>query len=412
MAFQPTLFRGNPLRLIPAATINAQVGTTYTYAEADAGQIVTHSNAGAITATIPANSTTAYPIGCYIIAIQIGAGQLTIAGAGGVTITSASGNFTVSAQYGVAVLRKTGTDTWRLSGDVTPTSNVIARTTGGTISGTVSKTDAWSFTVPAGKLSTNKCLAVELLAEFSSVSTTHVLTVEVSYGGTVLWSDATTAQTAVSPANHPVYFRLLLAANNSTSAQVLSGLVSMGTAAATTTGEGDLAAIFANATGFNTPVRGTATADSTANQTFKISITLAATTNTSFITTYGIAYLEGEGQKGDTGSVGPTGTGAGSLPENPLGGRSSTSDTPLSTDSGCETTLSNASAITCTIPSSSYLTAGQIAFYRQIGAGAVTFVAGGGVTLDGTSLVTRGQFSVVAVRCISTTHFVLVGDTA
>lgn len=411
MAFLPRIFRGNPIKSIPAADVNAQVGTTYTYAESDAGQVVTHSNAGAIAATVPPNSSVAYPIGCYIVAIQIGAGAITFTPGAGVTLNSSTGNLTTPAANSIVVLRKTGTNTWQLSGDLTLTSNVVARTTGGTVSGTVSKTDAWSFTVPGNKLGSNKSLIVELLAEFFSGTTTHTLTIEVSYGGTVLWSDVSTLQTAVAT-NHPVWLRLVLAANNSTSAQVLGGLVSMGSAAATTTGEGDLATVIASATGFNTPIRGTAAKDSTADQTYKISITLSATTNTSFITTYGIAYLQGEGQKGDTGAVGPTGTGAGSLPENPLGGRTSTSDTPLSTDSGVETTLSNASAITCTIPSSSYLTAGQIAFYRQIGAGAVTFVAGGGVTLDGTSLVTRAQFSVVAVRCISTTHFVLVGDTA
>lgn len=102
---------GAPGEATPLA-INAQTGTTYTFVAADAGKLVTHSNAAAITATVPANATTAFPVGTQIILEQIGAGVLTVAAAGGVTI---NGRLTAPYQYGVVVLRKIATDTWLIA---------------------------------------------------------------------------------------------------------------------------------------------------------------------------------------------------------------------------------------------------------------------------------------------------------
>lgn len=57
-------------------TVNAQTGTTYTFVSGDCGNIVTLSNASAITATIPATLA----VGCVISAFQIGAGQAALNG--------------------------------------------------------------------------------------------------------------------------------------------------------------------------------------------------------------------------------------------------------------------------------------------------------------------------------------------
>ena len=97
--------------------INAQTGTTYTTVLADQSKLVTLTNASAITVTIPANSSVAYPVGTKIDFAQLGAGQVTFAGAGGVTV-NATPTLKLRAQYSAATCIKTATDTWLLVGDL------------------------------------------------------------------------------------------------------------------------------------------------------------------------------------------------------------------------------------------------------------------------------------------------------
>ena len=103
--------------VVSQVSINAQTGTTYTTVLADQSKLVTLNNASAITLTIPANSSVAYPIGTQIDLSQFGAGQVTVAGAGGVTVNSASG-LKLKSQYSSASCIKVGTDTWLLVGDL------------------------------------------------------------------------------------------------------------------------------------------------------------------------------------------------------------------------------------------------------------------------------------------------------
>lgn len=107
---------------LPIATskvqINAQTGTTYTLALADAGYLVTLSNAAAIAVTVPLNSSVAFPIGTQVLLTQLGAGQVTVAGASGVTVQNKNGLKT-SGTYAVISLIKIASDTWLLGGDAT-----------------------------------------------------------------------------------------------------------------------------------------------------------------------------------------------------------------------------------------------------------------------------------------------------
>lgn len=98
--------------------INPQTGTTYTVALTDNNTILLLSNAGAITLTVPANATTACPIGFVCYPAQTGAGQVTVAAAGGVTVRTAA-SLTTRAQYSLLGLVKTDTNTWLLYGDMT-----------------------------------------------------------------------------------------------------------------------------------------------------------------------------------------------------------------------------------------------------------------------------------------------------
>jgi hypothetical protein len=97
---------------------NAQVGTTYTLALTDAGDVVTLTNGSAITVTVPLNSSVAFPIGTQITLAQMGAGQVTVAGAVGVTVYSADSFLSLRTQYSSGTLIKTATNTWLLIGDL------------------------------------------------------------------------------------------------------------------------------------------------------------------------------------------------------------------------------------------------------------------------------------------------------
>lgn len=107
-----------------ALALNAQTGTTYTFALTDSNNtLVTASNGSAQTYSIPTNASVAFPIGAQINIIQIGAGQVTINAVTSGTTTVASAGATSTApklrtQYSMATLIKVATDTWYVVGDI------------------------------------------------------------------------------------------------------------------------------------------------------------------------------------------------------------------------------------------------------------------------------------------------------
>jgi hypothetical protein len=98
--------------------INAQTGTTYTFVLTDIGTLVTLTNASAITATVPPNSSVAFPIGATIPILQLGAGLVTVAAGAGVTVSQVAGSLALLGQYSKAYLTKVAVNTWTLNGDV------------------------------------------------------------------------------------------------------------------------------------------------------------------------------------------------------------------------------------------------------------------------------------------------------
>ena len=79
--------------------------------------VIEISKATGVTLTIPTNATTAFPVGTSIDVIQVGAGQITIAGAAGVTVNATPG-LKLRAQWSSATLFKRATDTWIVMGDL------------------------------------------------------------------------------------------------------------------------------------------------------------------------------------------------------------------------------------------------------------------------------------------------------
>ena len=100
-------------------SLNAQTGTTYTLVAADASyKLVTASNAGAITVTVPPSIFTT---GDVVNLQQIGAGQVTFAQGAGVTITSTGATATapkLRAQYSACSIICTASNTFTVIGDI------------------------------------------------------------------------------------------------------------------------------------------------------------------------------------------------------------------------------------------------------------------------------------------------------
>lgn len=96
---------------------NAITTTTYIPVLADNGKLVTLNNAGAITLTVPTNTSVSYATGAQINILQLGAGQVTVVGDTGVTVYATPGA-KLRAQYSAATLIKLDTNTWLLTGDL------------------------------------------------------------------------------------------------------------------------------------------------------------------------------------------------------------------------------------------------------------------------------------------------------
>lgn len=98
--------------------INTQTGTTYTLVAGDLNDLVTMSNAGAITLTVPPSVFSANDT---INIAQIGAGQVTLAQGAGVTINSNGATATapkLRVQYSSASIICTASNTFLVVGDI------------------------------------------------------------------------------------------------------------------------------------------------------------------------------------------------------------------------------------------------------------------------------------------------------
>lgn len=99
-------------------TFNAQTGTTYTLVSGDVNKLVTLSNAGAITLTVPNG---VFTVGQQINIQQIGAGQVTVASDGTTVLTSTGATSTapkLRAQYSAATIICTSSNNFTVIGDL------------------------------------------------------------------------------------------------------------------------------------------------------------------------------------------------------------------------------------------------------------------------------------------------------
>lgn len=90
----------------------------YTLVIGDAGLELKCENTSALNITIPPNASIPFPVGTTIIIFRDGAGAVNLVAGGGVTINSRDSLLSIGNQYSGVTIEKTGTDTWRLFGDL------------------------------------------------------------------------------------------------------------------------------------------------------------------------------------------------------------------------------------------------------------------------------------------------------
>lgn len=112
---------------------NGNTDYLYTYQQMVLGQIATYTGDHTLALTdirtiiemdaattnqliIPLNASVAFPIGSWVMVVQVGAGTTLFAPAVGVTLQSAYNATQIAAQYGSALLYKRATNTWLLTG--------------------------------------------------------------------------------------------------------------------------------------------------------------------------------------------------------------------------------------------------------------------------------------------------------
>ena len=96
------------------AVENVQTGN-YTLALDDTGRVVSVDSSSAVTVTVPANGTVAFPVGTLVNVYRAGSGAVDIVGASGVTVRNVGA---ISDQFGEVSLRKRDVNEWVLVGQV------------------------------------------------------------------------------------------------------------------------------------------------------------------------------------------------------------------------------------------------------------------------------------------------------
>lgn len=96
--------------------VTSQSGTAYSLTMTDIYGYIRFTSGSAVTVTVTAQATVAWPANVTIACERSGAGTVTFAPDTGVTINKVSSTLAISGQYGVAQLVRTASDTWTLFG--------------------------------------------------------------------------------------------------------------------------------------------------------------------------------------------------------------------------------------------------------------------------------------------------------
>jgi len=102
---------------LDSLTIKQDVNTAYALVLSDAHKLVTLNNGSSITVTVPLEATVGFIIGDQINLLQLGLGQVTVAGAAGVNVRSQGPKLKLNGQYAAATLIKIAANEWVLIGN-------------------------------------------------------------------------------------------------------------------------------------------------------------------------------------------------------------------------------------------------------------------------------------------------------
>jgi hypothetical protein len=101
----------------PITTIGTNARTaSYTLVLSDQSKMIEVNSSSATTLTIPADASVNFPVGTYIVVLQTGSGQITVAGSG-FTPDATPGRKTRTL-WSMATLIKRGTNLWVVAGDL------------------------------------------------------------------------------------------------------------------------------------------------------------------------------------------------------------------------------------------------------------------------------------------------------
>jgi hypothetical protein len=101
----------------PITTIGTNARTaSYTLILSDQSKMIEVNSSSATTLTIPADASVNFPVGTYIVVLQTGSGQITVAGSG-FTPDATPGRKTRTL-WSMATLIKRGTNLWVVAGDL------------------------------------------------------------------------------------------------------------------------------------------------------------------------------------------------------------------------------------------------------------------------------------------------------
>ena len=104
---------------INIANVQTDATAARTLIMADINAYLVFTSASPTTVTVPANASVAFPIGAAVELEQRGTGQVSVIGDAGVTVSKPAARSAATAgQYSVVRLRKTGTNSWTLAGDM------------------------------------------------------------------------------------------------------------------------------------------------------------------------------------------------------------------------------------------------------------------------------------------------------
>lgn len=98
-------------------TITSIGGTSHTIEAANAGALLTFTNASAVTVTAPPHAADPIEVGTVLVVVQWGAGTVTIAAGAGVTLRATDAMVSTRDQFSQLTLMKTGENEWLIGGD-------------------------------------------------------------------------------------------------------------------------------------------------------------------------------------------------------------------------------------------------------------------------------------------------------